>query len=48
MYRGKYEDRQRYKLHECGREFRDNLGFKYRRVPCIYIAMALILSGAGS
>ena len=47
VYRGKYEDRQRYKCHECGRGFRDNLGFEYRRVPSVYITMALILSGTG-
>ncbi len=48
VYHGKYEDRQKYKCRECGRGFRDNLGFEYRRVPSIYITMALILSGTGS
>ena len=30
-YRGEHEDRQRYKCNACGRRFRDNLGFEYRR-----------------
>lgn len=46
-YRGKHEERQRYRCITCGRRFQDNLRFEYRQVQRLYITLALMQSGMG-
>ena len=46
VYRGRYEDKQRYKCL-CGKRFRDNLGVEYRQMPRRLIRAILMLYGRG-
>ena len=46
VYRGRYEDKQRYKC-PCGKRFRDDLGVEYRQMPKRFITAVLMLYGVG-